>query len=104
MFGLETQTVESCMPVMITNPIALREVYARLGANSKLGLSGRPKRPIGTLSTCKVYKCMGQLYAFLPHFMDKEEFYLVSDNDYLGKGGVWFDRFPFRIFWIHIKN
>ena len=28
-------------------------------------------------------RCQGQLYAFLPHFMDKEEFYLVSDNDYL---------------------
>ena len=38
---------------------------------------------MGTLSTCKIYRCQGQLYAFLPHFMDREEFYLVSDNDYL---------------------
>jgi phosphorylase kinase alpha/beta subunit len=47
------------------------------------GLSGRPKRPIGTLSTCKIYRYEGRLYAFYPHFMDREEFYLVSDNDYL---------------------
>jgi phosphorylase kinase alpha/beta subunit len=38
---------------------------------------------MGTLSTSKIYRCQGQLYAFLPHFMDREEFYLVSDNDYL---------------------
>ncbi|KAJ3043839.1 hypothetical protein HK097_001651, partial [Rhizophlyctis rosea] len=82
-FGLDTQTVESCAPVTISNPSALRDAYTRLGENRKLGLTGRPKRPIGTLSTCKLYRCQGRLYAFLPHFMDKEEFYLVSDNDYL---------------------
>ncbi|KAJ3277594.1 hypothetical protein HK104_003175, partial [Borealophlyctis nickersoniae] len=82
-FGLDTQTVESCAPVTISDPSALRDAYTALGENKKLGLSGRPKRPIGTLSTCKLYRCQGRLYAFLPHFMDKEEFYLVSDNDHL---------------------
>jgi len=82
-FGLETQTVEQTAPVTISSPSALRDAYTILGYNEKLHLTGRPKRPIGTLSTCKLYKCQGQLYAFLPHFMDREEFYLVSDNDYL---------------------
>lgn len=83
MLGLETQTVEQCMPVVVAAPSALRDAYRRLGANAKLGISGRPKRPIGTLSTCKLYRCMGQLIAFTPHFLDREEFYLVSDNEYL---------------------
>ncbi|KAJ3186848.1 hypothetical protein HK101_009545 [Irineochytrium annulatum] len=82
-FGLETQTMEACSPVTISPPSALRDAYMSLGENSKLGLTGRPKRPIGTLSTSKLYRCQGRLYAFLPHFMDKEEFYLVSDNNYL---------------------
>ena len=82
-FGLETQTVEMCSPVTISPPSALRDAYKLLGQNKKLGLTGRPDRPIGTLSTCKLYRCQGRLYAFLPHFMDIEEFYLVSDNDYL---------------------
>ncbi|KAJ3036286.1 hypothetical protein HDV00_002943 [Rhizophlyctis rosea] len=82
-FGLDTQTLDGCEPVTISNPSALRDAYTRLGENRKLGLTGRPRRPIGTLSTCKLYRCQGRLYAFLPHFMDKEEFYLVSDNDYL---------------------
>ncbi|KAI8621677.1 glycosyl hydrolases family 15-domain-containing protein [Chytriomyces sp. MP71] len=82
-FGLETQTIETCAPVHISPPSALRDAYMSLGENAKLGLSGRPKRPIGTMSTSKLYRCQGRLYAFLPHFMDKEEFYLVSDNNYL---------------------
>ncbi|KAJ3104027.1 hypothetical protein HDU97_009574 [Phlyctochytrium planicorne] len=80
--GLETQTIETCSPVTISPPSALRDAYTSLGQNQKLKLSGRPKRPIGTLSTCKLYRCQGRLYAFTPHFMDKEEFYLISDNNY----------------------
>ncbi|KAI8849362.1 glycosyl hydrolases family 15-domain-containing protein [Chytridium lagenaria] len=82
-FGLETQTVEACSPITISPPSALRDAYMSLGENTKLKLTGRPKRPMGTLSTSKLYRCQGRLYAFLPHFMDKEEFYLVSDNNYL---------------------
>src|SRR5438270_3632701 len=40
-------------------------------------------RPVGSLSTCRLYRVQGRLYAFTPHFMDNEEFYLTSDNDYL---------------------
>ena len=82
MYGLETQTLENCAPITISKPSCLRDAYTYLGKNSKLNLTGRPDRPIGTLSTCKIYRCQGQLYSFLPHFMDREEFYLVSDNDY----------------------
>ncbi|KAH6595981.1 hypothetical protein BASA50_005454 [Batrachochytrium salamandrivorans] len=83
MYGLETQTLANCEPITISSPSALCDAMQVLGENQKLKLSGRPKRPMGTLSTCKIYRCQGQLYAFLPHFMDREEFYLVSDNDYL---------------------
>jgi phosphorylase kinase alpha/beta subunit len=83
MYGLETHTVQDVAPITISNPSCLRDAYTFLGKNVKLGLSGRPDRPMGTLSTSKIYRCQGQLYAFLPHFMNREEFYLVSDNDYL---------------------
>ncbi|KAI9001604.1 glycosyl hydrolases family 15-domain-containing protein [Gaertneriomyces semiglobifer] len=82
-FGLETQTRQRCEPVRVSPSSALRDAFTVLGANAKLGLTGRPPRPVGTLTTCKLYRCQGRLYAFTPHFMDKEEFYLVSDNDYL---------------------
>lgn len=85
MFGLDTETPDQVAPVTISSPASLRDAYSALGANAKLGLSGRPKRPIGTLGTCKIYRVQGQYYAFTPHFMDKEEFYMTRDNDYLSK-------------------
>lgn len=46
MYGLETQTVEDCEPFVISTPSSLRDIYTYLGENKKLGLSGRPKRPM----------------------------------------------------------
>ncbi|KAF9173211.1 hypothetical protein BGX21_004454 [Mortierella sp. AD011] len=83
MYGLETQTMDQVHPITVSHPQGLKEVYGALGNNAKLGLSGRPKRPIGSLGTSRLYRVQGHLYAFTPHFMDNEEFYLTSDNDYL---------------------
>ncbi|KAF9358964.1 hypothetical protein BGX26_000506 [Mortierella sp. AD094] len=83
MYGLETQTMDQVHPITVSHPQGLKEVYAALGRNAKLGLSGRPKRPVGSLGTSRLYRVQGHLYAFTPHFMDNEEFYLTSDNDYL---------------------
>ncbi|KAF9934053.1 hypothetical protein FBU30_003563 [Linnemannia zychae] len=83
MYGLETQTMEQVHPITVSHPQGLKEVYSALGKNAKLGLSGRPKRPVGSLGTSRLYRVQGHLYAFTPHFMDNEEFYLTSDNDYL---------------------
>ncbi|KAI9591628.1 glycosyl hydrolases family 15-domain-containing protein [Syncephalis fuscata] len=82
-YGLETQTVDEVQPVTIGSHKALLEVYSTLGMNRKLGLSGRPRRPVGCLSTSRLYRVQGQLYAFTPHFLDRETFYMTSDNEYL---------------------
>lgn len=45
MYGLETQAVSEIeSSITVLNPKALMDVYAGLGRNNKLGLSGRPKR------------------------------------------------------------
>jgi GH15 family glucan-1,4-alpha-glucosidase len=41
MYGLETQTIENCEPITISKPSCLKHAYSFLGANQKLGLSGR---------------------------------------------------------------
>ncbi|KAI8324254.1 phosphorylase kinase alphabeta [Martensiomyces pterosporus] len=81
--GLETQTPDEIKPVRVLGQSSLVEVFARLGQNEKLGLTGRPARPLGTLATCSLYRMQGQLYAFTPNFLDQEDFYLNSDSDYL---------------------
>lgn len=56
----------------------LFQVFARIGANKKLGLTGRPNRPIGALGTSKIYKIMGQLVVFYPTD-SMTDFYTVFD-------------------------
>ncbi|RKP13433.1 glycosyl hydrolases family 15-domain-containing protein, partial [Piptocephalis cylindrospora] len=81
--GIQTETVGQVGSVRVLRERALREVYGLLGENSKLGLSGRPTRPVGTLGTCKLYRAGGRVHAFTPRFLDAEHYYLSSDNDYL---------------------
>ncbi|KAI8997843.1 glycosyl hydrolases family 15-domain-containing protein [Pilobolus umbonatus] len=83
-YGLETQTIDQISSSFtVLPPQALVDVYSALGRNSKLNLSGRPKRPIGTLATSRLYRIQGHIYAFTPQFMDVDSFYLNSDPDYL---------------------
>ncbi|KAI8997616.1 glycosyl hydrolases family 15-domain-containing protein [Pilobolus umbonatus] len=83
-YGLETQTLDQLpSTVSVLAPEALSDVYCGLGLNSKMSLTGRPKRPIGVLGTCRLYRIQGQIYAFTPHFIDNDEFYINSDPDYL---------------------
>ncbi|ORZ07816.1 glycosyl hydrolases family 15-domain-containing protein [Absidia repens] len=83
-YGLETQTVSQISQrFTILPPRALADVYHSLGHNTKLGLTGRPKRPVGVLGTSRLYRMEGHIYAFTPYFMDNEAFYLNADPDLL---------------------
>lgn len=48
-----------------------------------IGLIFFQTRPIGVLGTSRFYKIQGQTYAFTPHFMDNNEFYMNADPNYL---------------------
>ncbi|KAI8079740.1 glycosyl hydrolases family 15-domain-containing protein [Halteromyces radiatus] len=83
-YGLETQTISQISQrFTILPPRALADVYHSLGHNTKLGLTGRPKRPVGVLGTSRLYRMEGHIYAFTPYFMDNEAFYLNADPDLL---------------------
>lgn len=83
-YGLETQSMDQISTSFtVLPPQALVDVYSALGQNSKLKLSGRPSRPMGTLATSRLYRIEGHIYAFTPQFMDVDSFYLNSDPDYL---------------------
>lgn len=56
MYGIQTQTASHLEPIQLWPSQELVKVYSHLGTNNKLGLSGRPDRPIGSLGTCKVYR------------------------------------------------
>jgi len=79
--GLETETIEQIAPVQIHPSNSLGNLYTALGQNTKLNLSGRPNRPIGSIGTCKVYRINGEIHVFTPVFMEIQKFYLTMDND-----------------------
>lgn len=81
--GVETQTLQELGSVSVRGPGGLRDALKVLGMNPKLGLTGRPSRPVGVLSTSKLYRIEGNLYAFLPSFLDRDEFYVAADPDYI---------------------
>eukprot|EP00126_Sphaerothecum_destruens_P003321 Sdes_comp17004_c0_seq1m6208 len=71
--GVSVLLPEEVEPILVRSPICLNQAYAGLGACEKLGLTGRPFSDVGVLSTCKLYRIQGNIYAFTPHFLDHQQ-------------------------------
>ncbi|XP_066496077.1 phosphorylase b kinase regulatory subunit alpha, skeletal muscle isoform isoform X2 [Tiliqua scincoides] len=78
--GLEVETVADVWPIRVQPARILSHIYARLGRNKRLGLSGRPFRHMGVLGTSKFYDIRNSIFAFTPQFIDQQQFYLPLDN------------------------
>ena len=88
-FGITAQTVEQLEPVVIWPTQELVKVFSLMGEEPKLGLSGRPKRPIGALGSSQVYRIMGRTVVAYPLVFDVNDFYISSDANSL-INNVWF--------------
>lgn len=55
-YGIQTQTPHEVEPVQIWSSTQLIKFFQQLGVNEKIGLTGRPNRPVGSLGTSKVSK------------------------------------------------
>ncbi|XP_030636696.1 phosphorylase b kinase regulatory subunit alpha, skeletal muscle isoform isoform X2 [Chanos chanos] len=78
--GIEVETVADIHPIRMQPARVLSHIYARLGRNQRLGLTGRPYRRIGVLGTSKLYIVRNTIFAFTPQFIDHQQFYLALDN------------------------
>ncbi|CAG2107910.1 unnamed protein product [Medioppia subpectinata] len=78
-YGIQTQTPLEVEPVQIWPPSQLVKMYELLGINLKLGLKGRPARPIGALGTSKLYRIFGQTVLCYPLTFELSDFYLSHD-------------------------
>ncbi len=81
--GIEAETLKQVEPIQILDAEALTRAYACLGQNHKLGLSGRPKRRLRSLTTAILYRFQGELKVFQPSFLDQNQFYLTLDYHFL---------------------
>ncbi|OZB81022.1 MAG: hypothetical protein B7X28_05690, partial [Halothiobacillus sp. 13-55-253] len=77
--GSDQHTLLGESRVRIGSVRSLIEKLVDLGANERLGLSGRPRRRILSLSTAKVYEIEGQQWLIVPQLFDTDIFYLTQD-------------------------
>jgi phosphorylase kinase alpha/beta subunit len=82
-YGIASQTLEQIAPTQVRSSTELGRIYHHLGANSKLGLSGRPIRRLRSLMTSQVFQIQGQQIVFLPAFLDQQQFYITLDYHFL---------------------
>lgn len=78
-YGIQTQTPHEVEPVQIWSSTQLIKIYQQLGVNEKIGLSGRPSRPVGSLGTSKIYRVCGSTIMCYPLIFEVSDFYLYRD-------------------------
>lgn len=78
--GIDVESVADIHPIRVQPSRVLGHIYARLGRNERLGLTGRPYRRIGVLGTSKLYIIRNTIFTFTPQFIDHQQFYLALDN------------------------
>uniref|UniRef100_A0A4W4DP03 Phosphorylase b kinase regulatory subunit n=1 Tax=Electrophorus electricus TaxID=8005 RepID=A0A4W4DP03_ELEEL len=78
--GIEVETVADIHPIRVQPSRVLSHIYARLGRNERLGLTGRPYRRIGVLGTSKLYVIRNTIFSFTPQVTIQMQFYLALDN------------------------
>ncbi|XP_066917591.1 phosphorylase b kinase regulatory subunit beta-like [Clytia hemisphaerica] len=82
-YGIDTQTPKEIEPIVICAPHDIVQVFEELGKNKKLGLTGRPRRPLGALGTSKIYKILGKTVVTYPINFDEKDFYMTLDMSLL---------------------
>ncbi|CAL8105071.1 unnamed protein product [Orchesella dallaii] len=80
-FDIHVQTIAEVAPIEVQPARVLSHLYAYLGKNRKLSLSGRQSRDVGILCTSKLYSLQDKIFAFTPQLMDPQRFYIASDYE-----------------------
>ncbi|XP_072482883.1 phosphorylase b kinase regulatory subunit alpha, skeletal muscle isoform isoform X2 [Notamacropus eugenii] len=78
--GIDVETIAEVYPIRVQPARILSHIYASLGRNSRMKLSGRPYRHMGVLGTSKLYDIRKTIFTFTPQFIDQQQFYLALDN------------------------
>ncbi|XP_069617626.1 phosphorylase b kinase regulatory subunit alpha, liver isoform isoform X4 [Ranitomeya imitator] len=77
---INVQSFNDVRPFRVQPARILSHLYAKLGINKAMKLSGRPYRHIGVLGTSKLYTIRSQIFTFTPQFTDQHHFYLALDS------------------------
>ncbi|NQD37498.1 glycosyl hydrolase family 15 [Permianibacter sp. IMCC34836] len=81
--GIAAQTTDELPDIRFAEADDLSRILQELGANPKLGLSGRPFRRLRSLATAQGYRIDGRLHLFFGQYQNPHSFYLAVDNSLL---------------------
>ena len=79
-FGIQSQSVESVMPIRVMHASELSMIHTKIGANKKLSLTGRPFIVTRSLTTARLHILKGERTIFLPYYFNPQSFYFSYDN------------------------
>ncbi len=93
--NIPVQSPEDLGDTIVCFPDTISQVYTHVGANKKLGLTGRSPRRLKTLVTSRLFNINGQQVICISLFFLPKEFYLAFDVDFL------INRFKGELSYIH---
>jgi phosphorylase kinase alpha/beta subunit len=81
--GVLTETPSDIAPVAVLMPQDVAIAYGQVGANPRLGLTGRAAFALKTLTTSRFYKLQGRTVICLASFFMQQEFFLAYDLEFV---------------------
>ncbi|MEM6429709.1 MAG: glycoside hydrolase family 15 protein [Deinococcota bacterium] len=78
--GVSTETPEQ-VGIQVRRASEIAAAYEYVGRNSKLDLTGRPKRMLRSLASTRLYRICGEVVVCLPSFYDQQQYYLNLDPE-----------------------
>jgi len=77
--GVIAETLQDIKPMAVVTAPALMEAYAHVGENKALGLTGRPRRRLQSLTTSQAHEINNKVYLCLSWLQSEKEDYRMFD-------------------------
>lgn len=78
--GVIAETLADIKPMAVVTAPALMEAYAHVGENKALGLTGRPRRRLQSLTTSQTHEINNKVYLCLSWLQSEKEDYRTFDS------------------------
>ena len=82
-YGVIAESLQDIKPMGVLSASTLMEVYAHVGENKALGLSGRPRRRVQSLATSQTYEINNKVYLSLSWLQSEREDYRRYDANWV---------------------
>ncbi len=83
--GVLAESLQDIKPMSVVSASGLMEVYAHIGENKALGLTGRPRRRVQSLATSQTYDINNKIYLCLSWLQSEREDYRMYDAQWISQ-------------------